>query len=309
MDDGAEGLRQHHRQAALHQLVAPPAPRLPPARNRRHQRIHAQHQVGALLEGHRGVQGLLQRAIDVMPAVDLHRREHARQRRAGLHRGGDRHVLGPGAPNTTDSPESRSVATRNRRRFSSRKSLLRPGAVNTLPEEAVDAGAVEDAGRDGLRQALEGLEEALAPGIGQVVPDRGQQERRHRQGAHRILAEGRLEQQFRLEGLFRGVALDEHVAHALGRQPVGQSGGDEAAGAHADIHVELVEIDALQRLGQRQQRAEFVDGPQRPAAGKARRGKRAIGDFGRPAAGRSSFPRSVSPAGSARPTRAQLFIA
>jgi hypothetical protein len=203
-----------------------------------------------------------------MPAVDLHRREHARQCRAGLHGGGDRHVVPAGRAEhhrfarVEVGGDQEQLALQLAEVVAA--ALRRVGAV----EEAVDAGDVEDAGRDGPRQALEGLEEALPPGVRQVVPDRGQQERRHREGAHGVLAEGRLEQQFRREGLFGGVALDEHVAHALGRQPVGQAGGDEPPGAHADIDIQIVQVEPLQRLGQRQQRTEFVDGAQWPAAGK-----------------------------------------
>ena len=58
-----------------------------------HQRVQAEQQVQPHVEQHRGVQRLLQRAVDVPAPVDRHRREQPRQRGAGRGRHRDRHVV------------------------------------------------------------------------------------------------------------------------------------------------------------------------------------------------------------------------
>jgi hypothetical protein len=58
-----------------------------------HQRVEADQQVHAFVQGHRGVHGFFQRAVDVVFAIDLHRREQAGQGGAGLHRARDGHVV------------------------------------------------------------------------------------------------------------------------------------------------------------------------------------------------------------------------
>ena len=70
------------------------------------------------------------------------------------------------------------------------------------------------------------------------------------------------------------VALDEHPAHLARRDAVREPGGDEAARAHPDVDVEAVEVDAVERFGERGERADLVDarpdGPP-PASGEADR--------------------------------------
>jgi hypothetical protein len=102
MDQRAEGLRQHHRQPAVHQLRdarLAAAQHLVMRRARGvegHQRVQADQQVQPLVEQHGGVQRLLQRSVDAGAATHLDRRVQARQCSAGLHRNRDRHVVEAG---------------------------------------------------------------------------------------------------------------------------------------------------------------------------------------------------------------------
>ena len=65
-----------------------------------------------------------------------------------------------------------------------------------------------------------------------------------------------------------GLAFDEHAVHVAGRHAIGQPGGDERAGTHADIGVASGQIDADQHLIQRRQRAKFINSAQRTASRK-----------------------------------------
>lgn len=67
MYDGAKSLGQHHRQTTVHQIGRALAgdPRI-----ERHQRIDAKHQIGSLLQRHRGMQRLDQRTVHIVTAID-----------------------------------------------------------------------------------------------------------------------------------------------------------------------------------------------------------------------------------------------
>ena len=78
----------------------------------RHERVDAQQQVDAVIERDRRVQCLVERAVDVMLAVDLDRREQAGKRARRLDRPRYRHVVVTAACRTrSGSPVSRFVAT------------------------------------------------------------------------------------------------------------------------------------------------------------------------------------------------------
>jgi hypothetical protein len=63
------------------------------------------------------------------------------------------------------------------------------------------------------------------------------------------------------------VAGDEDPAHLGGGHAVHQAGGEERAAADADVTVHAGQIDAIEGIVQRAQRAEFVHGADRAAAG------------------------------------------
>jgi hypothetical protein len=52
------------------------------------------------------------------------------------------------------------------------------------------------------------------------------------------------------------------------RESIDQTGSDEPARAHADIHIGVVAVEPSQRFIQRGQRADFIDRTQRATAGK-----------------------------------------
>jgi hypothetical protein len=98
-----------------------------------------------------------------------------------------------------------------------------------------------------------------------------------------------------------GAVVDEQPVHLRRRDAVGQRGRDEASRRDADVGVEVVEIEAVERIRQREQRADFVDAAQRPAAGEGEPDART----GTPRAGASRarirLARHVPPGG--RPAR------
>ena len=92
-------------------------------------------------------------------------------------------------------------------------------------------------------------------------------ERGQRAGALAELVDGGPEEDLRLERGVRAV-VDEQPVHLRRRDAVGERGGDEAARRHADVDVEFVEVEALERIGEREQRADLVDAAERAAAGE-----------------------------------------
>jgi hypothetical protein len=62
--------------------------------------------------------------------------------------------------------------------------------------------------------------------------------------------------------------VDEHDTHVRRVVAVHEAGGDHRARADADVHVEVREVEALERLADRVQRAHFVERAERPAAGE-----------------------------------------
>jgi hypothetical protein len=102
VDDGAKSLCQDDRQAALDQMLWAPASERSraPALGRQprikgHQRVDADHQVGAFVQRHRSVQGLDQGAIDEIALADPDRWKQTRQSGTRLHGDRNRHVIVP----------------------------------------------------------------------------------------------------------------------------------------------------------------------------------------------------------------------
>jgi hypothetical protein len=67
-----------------------------------------------------------------------------------------------------------------------------------------------------------------------------------------------------------GAVLDEEPIHLRGRDAVRQRGGDEAARRDPDVDVEVAEVDAFERVGEREQRADLVDAAEGPPPASAR---------------------------------------
>jgi hypothetical protein len=163
VDDGAEGLRQHHRQTAIDELAFVMVAEFGrPRRVVRHQRVDADHQLRPLLERHRGVQRLGQRPVHVPAPVDRHRRVQPRQRRTGLHRGGNGHLVVArrakghrSARVQVGGDQVEAVAQRS-------EVVAAPGRVEKATHHLVEAAVVEQPRRQHPGHPLEGGEEALA---------------------------------------------------------------------------------------------------------------------------------------------------
>ncbi len=246
--------------------------RRPPRRRRQagiegHQRIEAEQQIESLLQGDRGVHGFAQSAVHKIAPVDLHRRIQTRQRRAGLHRPGNRH---PVITRRTKFHRFAGIQIDRHHIQLVRQLAEIVGAARRAPHPGqvfVNRLVVENAGRQRLAQPGQRLQEARIQRILQIAPAGFPQQFRHRQQPPPIFAKGRRQENLRIERVFFGFIADERMADLPDFHLVGQQRGDYRAGADADVHVEAVEIDALQRLVERAQRADFVNQPHRSAAG------------------------------------------
>ena len=85
--------------------------------------------------------------------------------------------------------------------------------------------------------------------------------------APQVLADVRAQEGVRAEADVVAGAGDEAAAHLLGGDAVGQPGGEEGAAADADVAVEAGQVDAVERLVERAQRAQFVHAADGTAAG------------------------------------------
>ena len=173
----------------------------------------------------------------------------------------------PGPPKRTALPLSSSTATTNSGAASSRKSLLRPRRVNTSRRKCSISRAVEQPGRHQSAEAGDQVGPArVAGGEQQVAPEfRGQA--RQARGATQVLEEGRAQEGLGTELHVVAGAGDEDPAHLGGAHAVGEAGGEEGAGADADVAVEPGQVEAIEGLVERAQRAQLVHPADRAAAG------------------------------------------
>ena len=116
------------------------------------------------------------------------------------------------------------------------------GSREELGEIIADADIVEDAGWQRSRKVLEGFEETGRPGCLKITARGRPQELRQRGKALQVLLKGGAQQQVGLERVVGSLALDEHAVHRARRYAVGKTGGDEAAGTHPDIDVDVGEV-------------------------------------------------------------------
>ena len=210
----------------------------------RHERIDAEQQVDAVVERDRCVQRLVERAVDVVLAVDLDRRKQSGQRARRLDRARDGHVVVTGrAERRPRSPVSRFVATRK----SSRRKLAEIVRA-TGRREQVASGSASIA-----RLSNRPVGIARASVANDSITPRCSGSRRYCSDARaaRRGNDGRRRPNSRnagrrnSSGLQRGVlaVVDEQPVHLRRRDAVRQRRGDEAAGRHADVDVERVAIE------------------------------------------------------------------
>ncbi len=140
-----------------------------------------------------------------------------------------------------------------------------PGGGEQAAQEVADRPVVEHPRRNGARQRRERRHQPVPERVAQILQRRPRDEPRERKRAQGELRERRAKKNL---GRERGVGavVDEEPVHLRGRNAVRQRCGDVAPRRHADIDVEIREVDAVERVGQREQRADFVDSAQRPAA-------------------------------------------
>jgi hypothetical protein len=264
----AEGLRQHHRQPALDQLGDALARQLLGVAGLvGHQRVEHEQQVDAAVQQQAAVHGLLQRAVDEVAAVDLHRWVEAGQGGAGLHRAADGHMV-PARCTEGYGVAGVEVGGHQQQRALEVAEVV---AATGQAEHGLELGrqrvAVEQPGRQRAAQALQCAEQRAA--LDQHLPGRLTQQRGQAAQARRVLAPVGVEQDRRVEvvGRCRAV-LDEAGAELTRRDAVGQAGTDDAAGADAQVAVAGREVQALDALLERAQRPDLVDGAQRTAAGQ-----------------------------------------
>jgi len=267
MHQRAKRLVEGSRQTPLDQDAAAHRARLDRrARVHRNDRVHTQQQLRPVLERHRGVQRLEQHAVHAVGAVDQDRRVHTGHCRARLDGGRDRDVVPPGLSEADRAPRAQVGGYHD-------QAMLQPPEVvgparnrEDLLEVAADRLVVEDADRQRLGQTREGLAERLVAGTHRHPPDRRGQQPRHLEGPFRQLTVGRGEERLRNEGVLPRLVLDDGAHELGGRQPVRQAGGDEGPGTDPDVHVEVVEVQSVERLLEGPEGADLVHGTLRPAS-------------------------------------------
>ena len=150
---------------------------------------------------------------------------------------------------------------------SCRKSLVRPGAANRRARKASIAPlsntpvgtACASVANDSMMPRWKGSRRYCSEARSARPGQRGQ-------AAAEFAERGTQE----YLGFQRGVGAvgDEEPIHLRRRNAVGQRRGDEAARRHAHVGIEPIEFEAVEGIGQREQRADFVDAAQRTAAGE-----------------------------------------
>ena len=135
-------------------------------------------------------------------------------------------------------------------------------------EVAPDRFVVEEADRQRPRHLGQRFEERLLLGAAPELEHGVGEEPREHEAPLGPLAVVRREEGLGHEGVLAGLVLDQGADHLHRGQVVGERRGDERPGAHADVDVEFVEIEAVERLIEGPERADFVHGALRAAAGQ-----------------------------------------
>ena len=270
VDQGAERLAHDRGQAAVHELAAAHHAALhAPDGVHRHDGVDADHELGAAVQRHARVDGLVQHAVHVVPPVDLHRRVQPRQRRRGLDGGGDGHLRQRPLAKA-DGLARVEVGGDDDEVVGEVAEVVGPAVLGEEPPEVVpERGVVEDAHRDGPAQPLnEGGHEGVRPRLPHGVRQRAHHQAGDRGEAGADLAGRGREEQLGPEGLLARLAVDHGAAHLRRGDPVGEAGAHERARAHAHRHGHVVEVHAGKRVVQCAEDAHLVDGALGAAAGE-----------------------------------------
>ena len=266
MDDRPKSLRQHQRQPAVVDFLdRQPAVSSGGPRVERHQGIDAEQQLDVLVERDRRMERLVQRAVDVVFAIDFYRREQARQRRGSCYRLVDRNVIDAGLAEC-HGPAGVEIR-RDQKQFALEGAKVVAAATGGEQphEKGVDGALVEQSGRNGAAQRGKRRQRTAPEGVPHEVERCGCEEGRHRQRAARELAECGAQEQCRCQCRVHTV-IDEQPVHLRRRNAIGQRRRGKAARRDTDVDVEFVQVDAVERFGKRKQRADLVNAAERPAA-------------------------------------------
>ena len=284
VDEGAEGLAHHRRQAFGREVrdaavVRGGARAVPVAFGRlrqaqggveRHQRIQADQQVLPLVEQHRGVHRLLQRAVDVVAPADGHRWVQAGQGSAGDDGPGDGGVVPAGLAEGRGFAGVE-VGRHHHQRAAELSEVVVParGGEDAL-ELRLHRPVVEQAGGQRAAELAQGVDEGQV--AAQQLPPQAPEQHGQATQAPAVLVPGGPGEQAGVDEVVRpAVAVDEGRAHLARRHAVGQARRDERAGRHADVGVQRGEVETGQGLLERAQRADLMHRAQRPATGERQR--------------------------------------
>lgn len=69
-------------------------------------------------------------------------------------------------------------------------------------------------------------------------------------------------------GIVTRIVADDDAANVDGRESVRERGGQHRSGADTRVDVQRAQVQALDAFAERLQRAQFVEGPERSAAGE-----------------------------------------
>ena len=213
--------------------------------------------------------GLVERSIDVIHAVDFDWREQPGECRGGFDRPCDGDMLEAGTAERRRcsrvevgrdheqlAPELAKVVAAGRRR-------------KKTGQEAVESALVEQAG--GNRAAQNRAKsrdrfQCTSPVRDSKLRQRSVRDQAgKREASTSKLPERRPQKKRARQRRIRAV-IDEQTVHLCRRNAVRERCRDEAARRNTDVDVEVVEIDAVEGIGQRNEGADFVNAAQGPAA-------------------------------------------
>ena len=246
MDQRAEGLRQHHRQAAVDQpgMRGSPLPARARARRARalegHQRVEADQQVQPSSSSTDACSVFFS-APSTKRAADLHRRNSPAAP-------GSPAPPARSAPVPAGQPKGALAAVQvgghqHQRRRSWRKSLVRPGCANWRP--AAPSMPVLRRCRWAARDPAARAASRSPSGAAARPPQRLRRHLRQRGNPQRANSPqaGRISSAGARRCRARALVLDERGALLARAHAVGQRRGDEAAGRHADVGVAVGQVE------------------------------------------------------------------
>jgi len=259
VDEGAERLRQHGEKSVIGETPGLRARARGEFGVERHDRIDADEQLHAGFERDRRVQRFLHCAVDIVVIADARRRIEAGQGCARLDGLRDRHIVEARRPER-HRPSAVEVGRHNEEFARKLAKVVGPSRLAEQPREVRgDRVIVEQAVRQATREPHEGFEETAVRRNPKIGERRRLDHFRHAHEPPRKLGESGPQQQAGFERVLMRLIQDEHRMHLTRGETVGETRRHKGARAHADIDVALRELEALERLFKRDQRANFVN--------------------------------------------------